>query len=136
MWSYKCQQIKLNCKKTCHFFQGSFRWKKIQLESKLIYCLLQSVFRTGEDEVHVAAGCSYPEMEPHYHEAGALPGSYSGEQQRRRTKGEGVSVLFNFSVCHIIYTKVESIHPLKYKITALSSWSTNTDYQNAGNIKS
>lgn len=61
-----------------------------------------SVFRTGEDEVHVAAGCSYPEMEPRYHEAGALPGSYSGEQQRRRTKGEGVSVLFNFSVCHII----------------------------------
>lgn len=31
-------------------------------------------------------------MEPRYNEAGALPGGYSGEQQCRRTQGEGMSV--------------------------------------------
>lgn len=60
--------------------------------------------RTGEDEVHVAASCPDPEMETRCNEAGALPGSYSGEQQCRRTQGEGMSVScwMLFTVCHII----------------------------------
>lgn len=50
------------------------------------------LFRIREDEVHVTTGCSDPEMEPFYDEAGAFSGGYTGEQQRRRTEGKGLSV--------------------------------------------
>lgn len=48
--------------------------------------------RTGEDEVHVPAGCADPPLDPRPDEAGALPGSGSGEQQCGGTQGKGVCV--------------------------------------------
>lgn len=53
--------------------------------------------RSGEDEVHVAAGGAEPEVEPLYYEAGAFPGSYPREQQCGRTQAEGMCAAGCFS---------------------------------------
>lgn len=55
-------------------------------------------FRIREDEVYVTTGCSDPEMEPFYDEAGAFSGGYIGEQQRRRAEGKGLCGFINYTL--------------------------------------
>lgn len=81
--------------KMCWFFLFTgLSWKRSDLNETALLnknVCYDLFLRTREDEVHVTAGRSDPEMEPRYNEAGAVPGSYSGEQQRRRTQGKGMS---------------------------------------------
>lgn len=81
-------------------------------------------FRIWEDEVYVPTRYSDPEMEPFYDETGALSGSYIGEQQRRRTEREGLS-LYGF-INYILWLKSNWLWMWTFSLSVFSlvKWAT------------